>query len=51
VTGAIGLLWSEFPTATAAQIKLAVVQASDNRRTTVVPPLLDAWRAYHAMRK
>ena len=42
VTGAIALLWSEFPTATAAQIKLAIVQASTLRRASVVPPLLDA---------
>ena len=28
VTGAMALLWSEFPAATAAQIKLAMTQAS-----------------------
>ena len=42
VTGAIALLWSEFPAATAAQIKLAVTQAAAPRRASVVPPLLDA---------
>ena len=42
VTGAIALLWSEFPAATAAQIKLAVTQAASPRRASVVPPLLDA---------
>ena len=42
VTGAIALLWSEFPAATAAQIKLAITQASTPRRTSVVPPLLNA---------
>ena len=41
VTGAIALLWSEFPAASAAQIKLAVIQTSKSRRATVVPPLLD----------
>lgn len=51
VTGAIALLWSEFPTATAAEVKLAVTQGSGVRRTTVVPPLLDAWAAYQVMAK
>lgn len=49
VTGAIALLWSEFPTATAAEVKLAVTQSNGVRRTTVVPPLLDAWAAYQVM--
>src|SRR5262245_23413512 len=51
VTGAIALLWSEFPTATATEIKLAATHARIPRRTTVVPPLLDAWAAYQTMRK
>lgn len=51
VTGAIALLWSEFPTATAAEVKLAVTQGNGIRRTTVVPPLLDAWAAYQVMAK
>src|SRR5713226_8653055 len=46
VTGTIALLWSEFPAATAAQIKLAISQASTPRRASVVPPLLDAATAY-----
>src|SRR5262249_9131069 len=46
VTGAIALLWSEFPNASAAAIKLAVTQAYSRRRNPVVPPLLDAWAAY-----
>jgi subtilisin family serine protease len=50
VTGAIALLWSEFPAATATEMKLAATRASMPRRTTVVPPLLDAWAAYQAMR-
>jgi subtilisin family serine protease len=49
VTGAMALLWSEFPTATAAEIRFAVTQAYAQRRTTVVPPLLDAWAAYQLM--
>jgi subtilisin family serine protease len=49
VTGAIALLWSEYPRASAAQIKLAVRQSGGRRRNTIVPPLLDAWAAYQAM--
>jgi subtilisin family serine protease len=51
VTGAIALLWSAFPDASAAEIKFAVIHASALRRTTVVPPLLDAWAAYQVMAK
>ncbi len=51
VTGAITLLWSLFPTATATEVKLAVTQGNGLRRTTVVPPLLDAWAAYQVMAK
>jgi subtilisin family serine protease len=50
VTGTIALLWSEFPDASAARIKLAVTQARTQRRKTVAPPLLDAWAAYQVMR-
>ncbi len=49
VTGTIALLWSKFPVATAAQVKLAVTQASTPRRASVVPPLLDAWVAYQVL--
>ena len=49
ITGAIALLWSEFPAASAAQIKLAVIQAYQPRRASVVPPLLDAALAYHTL--
>ena len=51
VTGAIALLWSRFPGATAAEVRLAVTQTYAARRTTVVPPLLDAWGAYQVIRK
>jgi len=51
VTGTIALLWSEFLAATAAQVKFAVTQAYMSRRTTVVPPLLNAWAAYQFMVK
>jgi subtilisin family serine protease len=50
VTGAIALLWSEFPAASAARVRVAAMGAAAARRNTVVPPLLDAWAAYQAMR-
>jgi len=49
VTGAIALLWSEYPNATATQIKLAVTQAGRSTRRTIVPPLLDTWAAYQVL--
>jgi len=48
VTGTIALLWSEFPGARAAQIKLALMQVG-RRSRTIVPSLLDAWAAYEFM--
>ncbi len=50
VTGAIALLWSEFPGASAAQIRQAVTQAGTRSRRTIAPPVLDAWAAYEAMK-
>jgi subtilisin family serine protease len=49
VTGAIALLWSEFPTASAGEIRLAVTGSGRHPRKTLVPPLLDAWAAYQAL--
>ena len=43
VTGAIALLLSLFPRASAARVKLALAR-SHPRRRSVTPPLLDAWR-------
>jgi subtilisin family serine protease len=51
VTGAIGLLWSEFPAATATQVKLAITQPKEPRRLALVPPLMNAWAAYEVLRK
>lgn len=48
VTGAIALLWSVFPEASATEIKSAVTRANV-RRASVVPPLLDAWAAYQSV--
>ncbi|MGH9433149.1 MAG: S8 family serine peptidase [Terriglobia bacterium] len=49
VTGAIALLWSEFPEAGAAEVKLAITRCSRQLRNTLVPPVLDAWAAYQVM--
>jgi subtilisin family serine protease len=49
VTGTVALTWSEFPAATAAGVRSAVIQAAAPRRTNIVPPLLNAWASYQAM--
>ena len=49
VTGAMALLWSAFPSAGAARIKLAVTQPSTPRRPSLVPPLLDAEAGYRSL--
>lgn len=51
VTGALALLWSLFPWATALQLRTALRQSRGGRRATVVPPLLDASAAYRHMSK
>jgi subtilisin family serine protease len=51
VTGATALIWSEFPAATAAEVRCAVTMAAAPRRTTIVPPLLNTWASYQAMSK
>jgi subtilisin family serine protease len=48
VTGAIALLWSAFPDASATEIKAAIAQRQRQRRS-VTPPLLDAWAAHQIM--
>lgn len=45
VTGATALLWSRFPGAAPAELMNAIVR-STSRRSSVIPPLLNAWRAY-----
>lgn len=50
VTGTIALLLSMLPDATAASVKLAITSADGVTRTTVVPPLLNAWAAYQTLR-
>lgn len=46
VAGTAALLWSEFPKAKAADVWQALTLGHVSRRTSVVPPLLDAWRSY-----
>lgn len=50
VTGAIALLWSEFPNATAAEIRLALANAHGARRPAIVPPLLNVAAAHRILR-
>lgn len=49
VTGAIALIWSLFPTASGADLRLALTQAHARARTNVTPPLLNAWAAYQIL--
>jgi subtilisin family serine protease len=49
VTGAVALLWSEFPAAPTAELLLALGSARRGRPAAIVPPLLDAWAAYQAL--
>ena len=49
VTGAAALLWSAFPGAAAVEVKRALLSSPVGRRTTVVPPLLDAWGGYEVL--
>ncbi|CCF83546.1 Peptidase-like protein (fragment) [Nitrolancea hollandica Lb] len=49
VTGALALLWSEFPNSSATEVKLAVTQPTAETRKTLVPPLLDAWASYEVL--
>ena len=48
VTGAIALLWSEFSSASALQIRFALTKGG-RRSRSIIPPLLDAWSAYEVM--
>jgi subtilisin family serine protease len=49
VTGAIALLWSEFPHASALDVKMAITQGQRQATRKLVPPLLNAWGAFQAM--
>jgi subtilisin family serine protease len=49
VTGTVALLYSVFPTAAAADVKLAVIRHDQRQRKSIAPPLLDAWASYQKM--
>ncbi|HYJ87639.1 MAG TPA: S8 family serine peptidase [Pyrinomonadaceae bacterium] len=49
VTGTIALLKSIFPDAAAAELKIAVTRGRTPVRSSLVPPLLDAWSAYQVL--
>jgi len=49
VTGAIALIWSLFPAARGAELRLAVAKAHAQARSAVTPPLFNAWSAYQAL--
>ena len=49
VTGAIALVWSLIPAASSADLRLAFLKAHARARTTVTPPLMNAWAAYQAL--
>ena len=51
VSGTAALLWSEFPSASAATIKLALTNIPGRQRKAIVPPLLNAAAAYSALSK
>ncbi len=51
VTGTIALLWSEFPKASAAELRFALGLSAHGRKSTIVPPLLNAWNAYTVLRR
>jgi len=50
VTGAIALLWSEFPKATAVEIKHFLTVATVHRRRTIIPPMLNAEAAWNSLK-
>jgi subtilisin family serine protease len=49
VTGAIALIWSLIPVVSGAELRLAILQAHARAKTTVTPPLLNAWAVYQAV--
>jgi subtilisin family serine protease len=51
VSGAVALLRSVFPGAASGDVKHALTRAHAPRRSTIVPPMLNASLAYHALRE
>lgn len=50
VSATFALLLSEFPRASMTEVRTALTRSVPARRRTVVPPLLDAWAGYLALR-
>jgi len=50
VSGAAALLWSEFPSARAPDIRLALLNSGIRGRTRLIPPVMDAWTSYLMLR-
>ncbi|MFI1062209.1 S8 family serine peptidase [Streptomyces spororaveus] len=48
VTGAVALIWSELPK-TAPEELISALKGDPSRRTSVVPPLMNAWRAFESL--
>jgi subtilisin family serine protease len=51
VTGAVALLRSIFPKATAMAVRFALMQGPAPRRAAIIPALLDAWAAYQNLQQ
>lgn len=49
VTGAAALIWSTFPDTSGAEIRSALLTGAGGRRRSVVPPLLNAWKAFRTV--
>jgi subtilisin family serine protease len=49
VTGAIALVWSQFPAASGPELRSAFMQPHAWVRANVTPPLLNAWAAYEVL--
>jgi subtilisin family serine protease len=51
VSGAIALLWSLFPDATATDMVYAVSRRGINNRRSIIPPLIDCEAAYNVLKR
>ena len=49
VTGAAALVWSEFPGASGASVRLALTRPVSPQPRLPTPPLMNAWAAYRTM--
>jgi subtilisin family serine protease len=49
VTGALALLRAAFPSSGGAHVRHALVAGARGRRSTVIPPLMDAWGGFEVL--